>query len=83
MHFRVDTYKESYSALHELVQQSYKREDDLLSRAKELHDSLVEENITLEKLTIHNRDDARTVADLDKKKEEVSTGRYTMCPCLV
>lgn len=63
-------YKSKYASLHDHVVGAYDREKQLLKKAKTLHQDLLAERISSEKLSIRRVEDAQLVADLQKEKDK-------------
>lgn len=67
---RVTMYKSKYASLHDHVVGAYDREKQLLKKAKTLHQDLLAERISSEKLSIRRVEDAQLVSDLQKEKDK-------------
>ncbi|EQC34738.1 hypothetical protein SDRG_07551 [Saprolegnia diclina VS20] len=66
------TYKDKYTKLSSYVLETYKREKELLKKAKQLNGELLSEKIRLEKQSIRKSEELAMNSNLEKEKEKAS-----------
>ncbi|OQR92543.1 MBO2, coiled coil flagellar protein [Achlya hypogyna] len=66
------TYKDKYTKLSSFVLETYKREKELLKKAKQLNGELLSEKIRLEKQSIRKSEEMAMNTNLEKEKEKAS-----------
>eukprot|EP00736_Rhodelphis_marinus_P006079 Rmarinus@m.15376 len=73
-----ELYKSKYAKLHEVVLKTYENEKNLLRKAKEYNQALLNEKLKLEKKSAANAEDASTISnyrnELQKKESEQALG---------
>ncbi|KDO30765.1 hypothetical protein SPRG_04666 [Saprolegnia parasitica CBS 223.65] len=65
-------YKDKYTKLSSYVLETYKREKELLKKAKQLNGDLLSEKIRLEKQSIRKSEELAMNSNLEKEKEKAS-----------
>ncbi|OQR92276.1 MBO2, coiled coil flagellar protein [Thraustotheca clavata] len=66
------SYKEKYTKLSSFVLETYKREKELLKKAKQLNGELLSEKIRLEKQSIRKSEEIAMNTNLEKEKEKAA-----------